>query len=79
MVADMYQTALATALGRDPKDAGVAGEPMIAAIAHAGRVARLEAESDKMRSTMDAAIRILSDDRFPLQSRVNDARAILSR
>jgi hypothetical protein len=31
------------------------------------------------RAKIDAAIRILSDDRLPLQSRVNDARSILSR
>jgi hypothetical protein len=38
----------------------------------------LREERDKLRATMDAAIRILSDDRLPLQSRVNDARSILA-
>jgi hypothetical protein len=42
-------------------------------------MAALAKENDRLRATIDTAIRILSDDRLPLQSRVNDARAILSR
>lgn len=37
------------------------------------------AEIERLLAAQDAAIRILSDDRMPLQSRVNDARAILAR
>jgi hypothetical protein len=36
-------------------------------------------EANRLRAAMDAAIRVLSDDRLSLQSRVNDARSILSR
>lgn len=37
------------------------------------------AENARLRATLDAAIRVLSDDRLSLQSRVNDTRATLSR
>lgn len=37
------------------------------------------AEIEQLRATLDATLRILIDDRLPLQSRVNDARSILSR
>ena len=35
-------------------------------------------DEQKLRSKMDAAIRILSNDKLPLQSRVHDALSILS-
>ena len=40
---------------------------------------QLEAEIKRLRAILDAAIRILSDDHLPLQSRVNDARSILAK
>ena len=36
-------------------------------------------EIERLRAAQDAAIRILSDDRLPLPSRINDARAVLAR
>lgn len=40
---------------------------------------KVAAEIGRLLAAQDAAIRVLSDDRMPLQSRVNDARAILAR
>ena len=42
-------------------------------------IADMQAEIERLRAILDAAIRILSDDRLPLQSRVNDARSILAK
>ena len=41
--------------------------------------ALLQVENERLRAAQDAVIRVLSDDRLPIQSRVNDARAILAR
>lgn len=35
-------------------------------------------ENEKLRARMDAAIRILSDDRLSLQNRINSARSMLA-
>lgn len=43
------------------------------------RCCRVEAEVERLQAKIDASIRVLSDDRLPLQSRVNDARGILAR
>ena len=42
-------------------------------------IADMQAEIERLRAILDAAIRILSDDHLPLQSRVNDARSILAK
>lgn len=55
---DLYQKALARALDRPEADAGIAGEPMMAAVAHSQRVARLEAEIEHLR----AALQYVLDD-----------------
>ncbi len=52
-MSDLYQNALAIALAREPKDASIAGEPMMAAIAHASRVTRLEAEIERLGAERD--------------------------
>lgn len=41
-------------------------------------IARQHAEIEKLQARIDAAIKVLSDDRFPHVSRVNDARSILA-
>lgn len=46
---NLFQRALACAIGRAENDAGVSGEPMMAAVAHASRVAALEADNVRMR------------------------------
>lgn len=42
-------------------------------------IAAKDSEIARLRATIDASIRILSDEKAPLQSRVNDARGILAR
>lgn len=37
------------------------------------------AENERLRAKIDASIRILTDDRLPIQSRVNDVRGVLAR
>lgn len=56
MSTDLHQRALAKALGRDERDAGISGEPMMAAIAHASRVERLEGKVDRMQAALHEII-----------------------
>lgn len=52
-MSDEYRIALARALGRHEKDAGIAGEPVIAALAHASRVKAMEAEIERLRKRLE--------------------------
>ncbi len=45
----------------------------------AGQCTTLLRENERLRAVLDAAIRVLSDYRLSLQSRVNDARATLAK
>jgi hypothetical protein len=60
MTEELYQRALARALGCQELDADIAGEPMMAAVAHAQRVAAMAAEIERLTSECEqlrAAIR----------------------
>jgi uncharacterized small protein (DUF1192 family) len=76
---DLYQRALARALDRPEADAGIAGEPMMAAVAHSQRVARLEAEIERLRARVESLEALLRDAYYPIDvwGWVEENRALL--